>query len=63
MLLTSNLFPLTCFSIAAVLNTIAIMYQSLAGERLKGCCIGVCVGGGGCSTPLPSCTRAWRVSA
>ena len=28
MLLTSNLFPLTCFSIAAVLNTIAGFYNA-----------------------------------
>ncbi len=30
MLLTANLFPLLCFSIASVLNTIAIAYHSLA---------------------------------
>jgi transmembrane 9 superfamily protein 3 len=30
MLLTANLFPLLCFSIASVLNTIAIGYHSLA---------------------------------
>ena len=30
MLLTGSLFPLSCFSIAAVLNTIAIAYHSLA---------------------------------
>ncbi|KFM22905.1 Transmembrane 9 superfamily member 3 [Auxenochlorella protothecoides] len=30
MLLTATVFPLTCFSIAAVLNTIAIFYSSLA---------------------------------
>ncbi len=30
MLLTANLFPLMCFSIASVLNTVAISYHSLA---------------------------------
>ena len=30
MLLTANLFPLLCFGIASVLNTIAIAYHSLA---------------------------------
>ena len=30
MLLTAGLFPVTCFGIAFVLNTIAIFYQSLA---------------------------------
>ena len=30
MLITGGLFPLACFSIAAVLNTIAIGYHSLA---------------------------------
>ena len=30
MLLTANLFPLLCFGIASVLNTIAISYHSLA---------------------------------
>jgi transmembrane 9 superfamily protein 3 len=34
MLYTATLFPLTCFGIAAVLNTIAILYQSLAAVRL-----------------------------
>lgn len=30
MLLTANLFPLLCFGIASILNTIAIAYHSLA---------------------------------
>ena len=30
MLITANLFPITCFGIAFVLNTIAVMYHSLA---------------------------------
>ena len=30
MLLTANLFPIMCFSIASVLNTVAISYHSLA---------------------------------
>ena len=30
MLLTAGLFPLACFSVAAILNTIAIGYHSLA---------------------------------
>ena len=46
MLITAGLFPLSCFSIAAVLNTIAIFYQVCLG---CGVCVVVCVcdGGGG----------------
>ena len=61
MLLTANLFPLLCFGIASVLNTIAIAYRSLAAVPFGSICVVLLIW---VFLSFPLClfgtVRAWR---